>query len=64
MKAEAMMKSSYNCGGRQPQLVRTMDQLQYKKIVTEKEIQNPSDGLRLPVAFIENMVLLTKSAIS
>lgn len=61
-EAEAMMRQSYNSAARQLQVVRLLDQLRYRKFTSEKNITNPSEGLKALVEYVELLMPLTPVA--
>lgn len=60
-EAEAMMKRTYNSAARQLQVVRSLEQLRYRKYVNENEIKDASEGLKSIVERIELLIPLTPS---
>ena len=62
MEAEEMMKRTYNCAVGQLQLVKTLDQLRYRKLLTGKEVQNLSDEMKLLIEYIEMIISLTPTS--
>lgn len=57
-----MMRQAYNSAARQLQIFRPLDQLRYRKYISEKHTSDGAEGLKSIVEFVEVLMPLTPTA--